>query len=1293
MGSPVKYFCWEFFLSIAVQLGQALAYLHQSQIIHKDIKPANIIINPQTGIVKFIDFSIASRLSKETPQLSNPNQLEGTLAYMSPEQTGRMNRTLDYRSDFYSLGVTFYEILTGRLPFISNDPLELLHCHLAKQPVAISELNPEIPSSVEAIVTKLMAKNAEDRYQSANGLLADLEICLDQLKTKGEITDFIPGRLDTISQLLIPQKLYGREKQVNELLAAFDRVTTDSSELVLVSGYSGIGKSAVVNEVNKPITKAKGYFISGKFDQLKRNIPYIALIQAFGSLMQQLLTENPEQLDKWRSKILAALGSNGRVIIDVIPEVELIIGEQPEVLQLGPIESQNRFHRVFTEFIHVFTQKEHPLVLFLDDLQWADSATLKLMQLLLSDPDSKHLLLIGAYRDNEVETRSGTSCRFANASLHPLIQTVEEINKVGTVINNIVLQPIDLANVTQLVADTLQESRFLQFPNERVIPLAELIFNKTGGNPFFLTQLLQALYQENLLYFDFKQSLWVWNLVEIQAISITDKSVVELVASRIEKLPDSTQGILKLAACIGDKFTLDVLSVVNEESPSATASELYSALQAGLILPLSETYRIPLVFHLEVAVNLTFDPKRVGYKFLHDRVQQAAYSLIAESDQKTTHLKIGELLLQNTPPQELESNIFDIVNQLNLGIDTLTQELKKEELARLNLIAGRKAKAFAAYESAFKYLNTGVKLLNVGAWQTNYDLTLGLYEGSTETAYLSGDFERMQQLAEVVLELAKNILDKVKVYEVKILSCVAQKKYQEAIDIGLSVLKLLDIKFPANPNNLNVLLGLFRTKLTLGGKRPEDLMKLPKMTNPYAIAAINLIDAISYPAYVTSPKLMLLLILSAVNLSITYGNSPLSSFFYSAYGLVLSSIINNIEYGYEFGKLALNLLPQFNEKKANSKTLCNTAYSILVWKSHLRESVPLFQLGQESGLLTGDLVYAATTYNLECMFLLVIGQKLADLEQKITAHSHVINQLKQEVHLNYLELLRQVVLNLMGNSSDPCRLIGAAYNEEQLLPDYQQANDLTSLCSLYSYKLTLCYLFGKYSQALENADKAASYSSGLLGSVVIPLLYFYDSLTRLAMYISGDKTEQKRFLHKVKANQKKMKHWAKHAPMNFQHKYDLVEAERYRVLGNNYQAADYYDRAIQGAKENAYIQEEALANERAAEFYLALGKEKIAKTYMNEAYYGYIRWGAIAKVQDLDERYANWIIRSEITTQTKDIPTTILTKNSSIKNIDLATVMKATEAIQTEIILDNLLGKLLNIILENAGAKKGCLIL
>ncbi|HAZ44153.1 MAG TPA: serine/threonine protein kinase [Cyanobacteria bacterium UBA11369] len=1273
------------FLTIAIGLASSLGEVHKNNIIHKDIKPSNIIINPKTLEVKIADFSIASRLVKEIPKLSNPNLLEGTLAYMSPEQTGRMNRSLDYRTDFYSLGVTFYEILTGELPFKSTDTLELIHCHIAKNPAAPAQIIPEIPEAISKIVMKLLAKTAEERYQSAWGLKADLETCLTQLQTTGKIDNFPIGQLDYASQLIVPQKLYGRQQEVATLMAAFDRVAGDgtnptTTELLLVSGYSGIGKTSIIKEIHKPIVRQRGYFIAGKFDQFKRNIPYACIIQAFQSLMRQLLTEPTDKLQIWKNKLLAALGQNGQVIIDVIPEVELIIGKQPEIPQLPPTEAENRFNRVFKQFIYVFTQKEHPLVIFLDDLQWADSATLKLMQLLMTDPDSQYLLLIGAYRDNEV------------SYTHPLIKTIEEIQKSGISVNHIVLQPLNLDDVKQLIADTLKQT------TEKVNSLAKLIFNQTGGNPFFLTQLLQELKSENLLTFNFSslptggtKGEWQWNIEEIKAIGIADKSAVELVASRIEKLPKATQEVLKLAACVGNRFTLDVLSIVNEKSPSETAIELYWALQTGLIIPLSESYKIPLVFDLEKSKIYS-----VAYKFLHDRVQQAAYFLIPESQKKATHLKIGRLLLKNAPAEEIEANIFDIVNQLNLGSDILIQESEKDELARLNLIAGRKAKAAIAYELAFKYLNAGLELLSANAWDNNYDLTWALYVEATESAYLSGEFEPMRQKADIVVQKAKTLLDKIKVYECKILACVAEEKLLEGIEIALQTLKLLGVNFPEEPTEEDINRALAETASLIPENGIEGLMNLPPMSDAYSLATIQILTSILPASYHAAPKLYVLFVLSQVNLSITQGNAPISAYAYSGYGLLLCGIANNIELGYQFGQLALNLFLQFGDKSLNVKVLVVVATFILHWKCHLKETLSLFEAGYQSGIESGDLESTAWSRYFECQASYLIGEELTSLDRKIESYSHAIRQVKQQLPLNDNEILRQVVLNLMGRADDPCRLIGEAYNEERSLPQHQAANDMQALYYLYLHKLILCYLFGNYSQALENATLAAQYVTSVPAQPVVPHFYFYDSLVRLAIYNSLSELEQNLVLRQVQANQKKMRFWARHSPYNYKHKYNLVEAEKARVLGQNMKAMEYYDKAIEAANEQGYIQEEALANELAALFYQCRGRKKIAKTYMTDAYYGYIRWGSSAKVRSLDEKYPQLISRNLVKENAgfeKNQKTTRTTTGSRSGALDLATAIKATHAISSEIVLDKLLDKLIKILIENAAAQKGILIL
>ncbi|MEH2049758.1 AAA family ATPase [Nostoc sp.] len=1328
------------FLAIAIHLADILNGLYQHRVIHKDIKPANIVIHPETKQVKLIDFSIASLLPRETQEIKNLQVLEGTLAYLSPEQTGRMNRGIDYRSDFYSLGVTFFELLTGQLPFQSNDPMELIHCHIAKQPDQFKIQNSkfkneeEIPKVLCEIVMKLMAKNAEDRYQSALGLKYDLEICLAQLKETGRIESFPIAQRDVCDRFLIPEKLYGRETEVATLLQAFDRISGGSREIMLVAGFSGIGKTAIVNEVHKPIVRQRGYFIKGKFDQFGRNIPFSAFVLALRDLMAQLLTETDAQLEQWQTKILSALGENGQVIIEVIPELERIIGKQSPTPELSGSAAQNRFHLLFQKFIQVLTTPEHPLVIFLDDLQWADSASLDLMQLLMSDTETGYLLLIGAYRDNEVSPG------------HLLMLALSDIGKTGAVINTIALTSLKPSDLNHLIADTFS------CPPALAAPLTELVYRKTKGNPFFVTQLLKALYEEGWITFDVEKGYWQGDIAQIQELTLTD-DVVEFMAHQIQKLPTSTQCVLRLAACIGNSFDLATLAIVYEKSPDDTAIDLWKALQEGLILPTSEIYKFfqnsgngdsglrtgdwenlmagispppnfeefipspqspvpsPEASCHQISPRLGESSQLPNYKFLHDRVQQAAYSLIPEEQKQATHLKIGQLLLKNTTLAQQDEKLFEIVNQFNIGKNLISERSQQTELAQLNLQAGRKARAATAYTASFEYLCTGIALLAEERWQTQYQLTLALYEGAAEAAYLSGNLEQMPQFAAVILEHASTLLDTVKVYEIKIQAAQAQHQFLEAVQIALEILQCLGISFPQEPNESDIAQACVATNSILAGRQPLDLITLPQMTEPEKIAAIRILANVSSSAYVVAPSLLPFIILEQVNLSIQYGNISYSANGYAYYGLMLCGVIGDIESGYQFAQLAYLLLERLNAKEMKARTYVGVQCSVWHWKQPLQNTLAFLREGYQSGLETGDLESATICAFVYVMHSWFVGKELGDLSQESVAFRSQLTHLKQEGLLSHLTIFQQAILNLIGDASEAWQLTGNAFDQEQMLPILQRSGDQTALCYFYVSKLVLGYTFGKFELAVEAAIAIKNYLGGATGLFLVPVFHTYDSLAHLAIYSEVSEAEQQSIHQRVIANQEKIKKWAGHIPANHLHKYYLVEAERHRVLGNKVEAVEYYDFAISLAQENQYLNEEALANELAARFYLGWGKERLAQDYLLNAYYAYSRWGAKAKVEDLERTYPQLLapilqqekiqMMGDVTINPTDNGTLNLnyvTSTTSASSgvsvaLDLATLLKASQTLSSEIQLEKLLSTLLNVVIENAGADKCVLLL
>jgi predicted ATPase/signal transduction histidine kinase/GAF domain-containing protein len=1284
---------WVDVLEIALQLAIILHELHQHCVIHKDIKPANILIKSESQQVKLIDFSIASLLPKETQEIQNPNILEGTLAYLAPEQTGRMNRGIDYRTDYYALGVTLYQLLTGQLPFIANDPLEILHCHIAKTAQPVNQVNPSVPEMVGEIVAKLMAKNAEDRYQSALGLQHDLQQCLSQWEATGTITDFELGERDLSDRFLIPEQLYGRETEVQILLESFERVAQGASELMLVAGFSGIGKTAVVNEVHKPITQQKGYFIKGKFDQFNRNIPLSAFVQALRDLMGQLLSESDGQLAEWKAQILKAVGENGQVLIEVIPELEQVISQQPTAPELSGTAAQNRFNLLFQKFIQVFTTIDHPLVIFLDDLQWSDSASLQLLKVLMES--SGYLLVLGAYRDNEV------------SPVHPLMLTIGELTKANLTVNTITLLPLSLEHTNCLVADTLKCDQELSKP------LTQLVDRKTQGNPFFTTQFLKALHEDGYIIFDRDQGYWQCDIAQANALALTD-DVVEFMALQLQKLPTATQEILKLAACIGAQFDLQTLAIVAEQSQTEAATILWRALQEGLIIPITQVYKFFQAEELEQCESQNH--ANPTYRFLHDRVQQAAYSLIAAEQKQATHLRIGQLLLSKRSPDEIEERIFELVGQLNHGQALIREQDKRDELARLNLIAAHKARATTAYQGGREYVHTGLSLLGETAWQRQYEITLVFYELAAELASLCGYYEAMEAAINTVVEQSHSVIERVNVYRVRIVSLISQNKLLESIDVARSVLELLDLSLPETMTEDDFLSITAEVNRLIGDRDIEDLVDLPKMTDRRIIAIVEIITRLFSSAYISGSSLYIGLVTIAVKLSIEYGNTPGSIAAYSCYSIIAANFLKDVNAGVKFIQLAIQLTSM-----PEAKVIKPEAFHVAVLftshrKFHVRDTLPLAQEGYTTGLDVGNIEYGGYNVHAFCANSFWCGSPLDILELEIQAYHQVLVQMNQLTPANWCRVYWQGILNLRGNSESAHIFAGEVIEEAKFLHQLISVNDLLCLYAFYVFKLMLCCLFDELEMARICAVEVRRYFYGGVGTVGEAEFYLYDSLAALAALERG-LGERSQLLQQVEENQTKLQQqWANYAPMNYQHKFDLVAAEHHRVLGHSYEAGDWYDRAISGAKESGYIQEEALANELAAKFYLKWGKEKVAAGYMQNAYYAYAHWGAKAKVADLEKHYPQLLrpilqaakqpisVVETLTTlsavyhsSTLNYSTHPTSQNSSSSNInkilDLSALLQVSQTIASTITLDKLLETLTQTMLENSGADRCALML
>lgn len=1284
----------EHFLELALSITEILAGIHAAQVIHKDLNPANILLNPKTGAVKIIDFGISTQLSQEILPFQAPNVLEGTLPYLSPEQTGRMNRAVDYRSDFYALGVTFYELLGGRLPFASQDPLELIHSHIALSPPPLSQLRPDIPQLVADLVNKLMAKNAEDRYLSAEGLAADLRHCLEQWRTQGEIEPFPLGQAGRQAQLVFPQKLYGREAEYQQLLEGFERASQGSLEWILVGGYAGVGKSALIHELHRPITARRGCFIAGKYEQYKRDIPYFAITQAFGGWCEQVLAASDRELRDWQERLGSALGQNAQVLIDVIPALQVILGPQPLVLSVGSREAQNRFHFLFGQFLRAIAQPQQPLVVFLDDLQWADVASLQLLQALLRDPELRHLYVIGAYRDNEILSGAGDT-------VHPLALMIEALRQEAGTLHQIHLDNLQPQDLRAWLADTLSLS------TERCASLAALIEARTQGNAFFATEFLKNLVAEQLLVF--QSGEWVWDLTQIEAKGITD-NVVDLMAHRISGLPEPTRQALQLAACVGTTFDLRLLANLasaDSGSPLPLAQlweDLQPGLQEGLVFPLDSRYRLlEMGSHHELEAGSQPD---IQLKFRHDRVQQAAYSLLSEADKGSRHWQIGQWLLAHT--NHPEEHLFEIVPQLNAGRAQVQEDVSRWELIQLNVQAGQQAKQKNAYASAARYLQVGLDLLPPQAWEQNRALVWDLHLAALEIAYLNTEFAAAEHLADRLLAHCQTPLEQVRIDEIKILSTIAQNQMVEALDLGLAALERLGIPLRADPPAVEA---------------PEELLHLPEMQDPQDLAAMRILVMLHSPAYIARPQVLGQLVFTTVQLCLDQGNSYLAPFAYAYYGLLLCGIFEDLALGYRFGQIAQDLLEHFSAPpdrretdqqptvsagrspsalptRATGRSPIQCKVEVLLnacirhWRDPALAVTQDLQRAITTGLEVGDLEWATTAVSTWHANVTLCGEPLGSIRGHQVAYKELLQNLKQDFYANYCKIWEQFVLNLHqpDPDGDPAQLRGGAFDETVMVPFFQSTQNYTSL---YGYHLAACmlaYLFHQDEQALDHAQQAAAYQLSAASLMISSQIPFYEALALCRLRPRQDTQTQITSEAKFQAHLNKLRFWASHAPANYQHKVDLLKAEWARQQGSLETAMLAYRQAIQGAKQGAFLHEEALAYELAGEFYLEQGFEEIAHTYFRLAHHTYRRWQAPAKALDLEQRYP--LVFLEGSDQPVGITRILSTSGGTpTSRLDLASVLKAAQALSQEIELDKLLTTLMQILIENAGAQQAVLLL
>ena len=1248
-------------LDIALHLTRILGDIHAKDIVHKSLTPRHVLFDSASGAIAIAGFSIASELDQERQAVQMSRRLEGPLPYISPEQTGRMNRDLDYRSDYYSLGVLLFELLTGTRPFQASDLLEWVYGHISRLPPAPHEISPSVPKAVSEIVLKLLAKSPEARYQSAEGLIHDLEQCAELLAAGREIAPFKLGEKDVLQKFLVPQSLYGRELELQELLGLFEVAVAGGTEFCLVHGYSGVGKSALVNEIDRPLVRERGFLVQGKFEQYQHGEVYTAIANTFRGLVQQILAEPEERLAEWRSRLLDALTPNACLAVDLVPELALIIGDQPPVVELPPVEARNRLHIVLTNFLRVFAADGHPVVLFLDDLQWSDTPTLELLRRLVTSRELSHLLLIGAYRSNEVGVG------------HPLRLLLDDL-QVQKSIRQLPIGPLDRDSVANLVADALCRDI------DETRPLSDMLFDKAQGNPFFTNELLRQLHKDGAIAPDSTSGRWNWKMDTEHWFHISN-NVVEFMVDNLRQLPPSTQQVLQLAACIGSTFDLHTLSVIYQHSIEETASALMPALKHYTILPLHSDYRlIAESVEEEGSKSLEFNP---SYRFQHDRMQQAAYALIDTQRLPEAHLSVGRLMLKHADGEIPEERLIDIVGHLNEGRPLIESAEEQLQLANLNLRAGIRARQSAAYESALEYLRVVEALLPTEPWQEMPVLMRAIASEIQQCTYLTGRTEEADNWIDVLLEHTDSDLKRSEILATRTRQYATLGRMKESILSAIQGLDMLGLEIVEHPTMEDIAAERRQVKQNLGDRTIAELIDAPTVKDPSALATMRLLMEIFASAFLSgSGNLFTYLVLKGVNLSLRHGNCPESAFVYEAYGMLLCGELDEPEVGYQYGRVGLEINELHDDPTLRARVIFVYAMFIHHWSDHWTSLTSWFRKGIEAGYQSGDLLYLAYSAQ-DC----VIWDPTLDLETAHRLHTENLEIVRECAYQDSLDsgtLFLQLQRNLLGLTEAPCSLSDDSFDEDECLAGMRQRQFMTGIANYHIYSAEICLLYGEYGQALEHVREQDRLIKSAMSLPQLVRFYIVAFLTLATHYPEMESVEQASTHKRLEKDLERMRRWADNCEANFRHLQYLMEAELARLDGAQDVALERYEASIDAAQKSGFLHDEATACERAANHLLALGRRRAAEGYLRGAHHLYDHWGARRKVTLLEQAYP---VLRELGIRSH------ASKTADEENdLDLASVMKASREISGEIVLDQLLKTTIGILLENAGGQWGCLV-